>query len=100
MSASVKVSEDAKRTLEALQARITLATGTKIPQQKLLDTIISLSTDRIDQILEKTTEPKHPPEGQLDSLLDAPTDWGTETREEEIDQTLYGKRTPEEGEHY
>ncbi|OGD48347.1 hypothetical protein A3K69_04195 [Candidatus Bathyarchaeota archaeon RBG_16_57_9] len=96
MSTSIKLSEDAKRTLEKLQARITLATGAKIPQQRLLDTIIRLSADNIDQILEATTQARPLTMSQLEALLATPADWGTETREEEIDQTLYGRRATAE----
>lgn len=99
MSASIKLSEDAKRTLEKLQARITLATGSKIPQQHLLDTIIRLSADNIDQILETAKRARPLTGSQLDALLGAPMDWGAETQEEEIDQTLYGNRHPQGGTH-
>jgi hypothetical protein len=99
VTASIKLSEDAKRTLEKLQARITIATGSKIPQQHLLETIIRLSADNIDQILETTTQARPLTGSQLDALLDVPTDWGTETQEEEIDQTLYGKGHPQGDNH-
>jgi len=95
VSTSIKLSEDAKRTLEKLQARITLATGSKIPQQHLLDTIIRLSEDNIDQILKTTKQARPLTRSQLDTLLNTPMDWGAETQEEEIDQTLYGGRHPQ-----
>lgn len=96
MGSSIKVSEDAKKTLEALQAKIILATGTKIPQQRLLDTIIRFSADRIDQIMESTLESQPLPQSQIEALLNSPMDWGLETREEEIDTTLYGHRESSE----
>jgi hypothetical protein len=99
MSTSIKLSEDAKRTLEKLQARITLATGSKIPQQHLLETIIRLSADNIDQILETTKRAMPLNKNEINTILNTPMDWGTETREEEIDQTLYGKGHPKGGTH-
>ena len=99
MGSSIKVSEDAKKTLEALQAKITLATGSKIPQQRLLDTIIRYSADHVDQILERAIEAPPLPKSQLEAILNAPMDWGVETREEEIDQILYGQRMPSEDDH-
>jgi hypothetical protein len=83
MGATIKLSEDAKKTLETLQAKITQATGTKIPQRMLLDTIIRFSADHTDQILQMTHETQPLTQSQIDTIMQDPMDWDAETREEE-----------------
>ena len=51
MSSSVKISEDGKRLLETLQAKLVITTGRKYSQQELLDTIVRLSTEREDELI-------------------------------------------------
>jgi hypothetical protein len=92
MSGSVKLSEEAKTLLDKAQARVTLATGRKITQQELLEAMIEFSSRREDQLIEETVENIGPlSSDELDQLMSEPTDWGVETREDEIDKTLYGE---------
>ncbi len=91
MSSSVKISEDTKRILEAIQARIILKTGRKFSQQELLDTMVRTFEGREEELIKipgVVKLPLHPDE--VEKILKIPRDWGVETEEEEIDRALYG----------
>jgi len=93
MTTSVKMSEEGKCTLDALQAKILLTTGKKLSQQELLDMLVKLSAQREEELVKLITGiklPLHPEE--LEKLMKLPTDWGVKTKEEEIDEILYGKK--------
>lgn len=93
MSTSVKMSEEGKRILDTLQARILLATGVKISQRELLDTLVKLSAEHEDELFNFITGVKLPlPPEEVEKLMMLPTDWGVETKEEEIDTYLYGRK--------
>ncbi|MCW4050812.1 MAG: hypothetical protein NWE89_13860 [Candidatus Bathyarchaeota archaeon] len=92
---TVKMSDEAKKILEKLQAKITLKTGEKISQQQLLDEIIRLSERNEDQLFRQITSPPLGEE-EINKLLRTPMDWGVETVEEEIDIALYREETPPE----
>lgn len=93
MSTSVKMSEEGKRALDALQARLVLATGKKVSQQELLDTLVKLSAEREEELVRFMAGVKLPlPPEEVEKLMKLPTDWGIETKEEEIDEHLYGRR--------
>jgi len=88
---SVKISSRSKRVLEALQARLLLASGKRISQQELLDMIVELSAEREEELIKRIAGVKLPlSPGEIERLMEAPTDWGVETREEEVDKYLYG----------
>lgn len=90
MSTSIKISEKAKRVLDTLQARITLATGKKYSQQELLDMIIESSDDNKEEIVRRLTKVKLLSKKEVDALKKLSTDWGVHTKEEDIDLYLYG----------
>jgi len=93
MSTSVKMSEEGKRILDTLQARLLLATGKRITQQELLDTLVKLSAEREDELIIFITGVKLPlPPEEVEKLMTLSTDWKVETREEEIDIYLYGRK--------
>ncbi|MFQ6077394.1 MAG: hypothetical protein ACE5Z5_14910 [Candidatus Bathyarchaeia archaeon] len=93
MSTSVKMSREGKRVLDTLQARLLLATGKKIPQQELLDTLVKLSAEREDELVNFIAGIKLPlPPEEVERLMTLPRDWGVETREGEIDTYLYGQK--------
>lgn len=88
----MKLSEEAKTLLDKAQARVTLAMGRKITQQELLEAMIEFSSRREDQLIEETVENIGPlSSDELDQLMSEPTDWGVETKEDEIDKKLYGE---------
>jgi hypothetical protein len=93
MSTSVKMSEEGKRVLDALQARLVLALGKRISQQELLDVLVKFLAEREDELVRLLGEIKLPlPSEEVEKLMRLPTDWGVETREEEIDVYLYGEK--------
>ncbi len=92
MSTSVKISRESKRLLDKLQARLVITTGKKVSQQELLDTLMRFSTEREDEFFGLITGVRLPlPPEETEELMEMPTDWGVETREEEIDTHLYGR---------
>lgn len=94
MSTSVKISEEGKRLFDKLQARFVIATGKKVSQQELLDTLVRLSTEWEDELFGLITGVRLPlPPEEIEELMEKPTDWGVETREEEIDIHLYGRKS-------
>ncbi len=94
MSTSVKISGESKRLLDTLQAKLVIATGKKISQQELLDKLMKFSTEREDELFRLITGIRLPlPPEEIEALMEMPTDWGVETREEEIDIRLYGGKT-------
>lgn len=93
MTTSVKMSEEGKNSLDVLQAKILLATGKKLSQQELLDLLVKLSTQNEEELIKLITKIKFPLLSEdLEKLVKLPTDWGTETKEEDIDKILYGKK--------
>ncbi len=93
MDTSVKMSEEGKRILDTLQAKLLLATGKKVSQRELLDAVVKLSAEREDELIGFITGVELPlPPEEVEKLFALPTDWGVETREEEIDAYLYGRK--------
>ena len=91
MSTSVKISDECKHILEMLQARLVIAMGRKVSQQELLDALVKFSMEREDELIGHIVGAELPlPSEEIDKLMKLPTDWGVETREEEIDLHLYG----------
>ncbi len=89
----MKISKEGKRLLDKLQARFVIATGKKVSQQELLDTLVRLSTEREDDLFGLITGVRLPlPPEEIEELMKMPTDWGVETREEEIDIHLYARK--------
>jgi len=96
MDSSVKITEDTKNILDALQARITLRAKTRVSQQRLLEEAIKLSEENEDQLIRRLTGAKTPttPE-EIEKYLSKPRDWGVDTNEDDIDHHLYGvEKTP------
>jgi len=92
MSTSVKISGESKHLLDILQARLVIATGKKISQQDLLDSLMRFSTEREDEFFGLISGVRLPlPPEEIEELMEMPTDWGVETREQEIDTHLYGR---------
>lgn len=92
MSTSVKISEDAKRLLDQLQAKIVLSTGRKASQEEILDTIVKLSSEREEELIIRLAGVELPLSPRdIETLLKFSSKWGVSTSEEEIDQTLYGE---------
>ena len=89
----MKISEECKSVLDILQARLVLATGKKMSQQELLEALVRLSAEREDELVKFMAGVKLPlPLEEVEKLMKLPTDWGVETKEEEIDIYLYGRK--------
>ena len=88
----MKISVESKRLIDTLQARLVITTGKKISQQELLDTLVRLTAEREDELFRLIAGVRLPlPPEEVEKLMETPTDWGVETREEEIDVHLYGQ---------
>lgn len=91
MTTSVKMSEEGKCTLDILQAKILLATGKKLSQQELLDLLVKLAAQREEELVKIIAGVKLPlPPEELEKLMKLSTDWEVKTKEEDIDEILYG----------
>ncbi len=87
---TVKISDRANRKLDALQARIQLRDRKRATKQTILEQLIDRALEEEPSLL-LIRPPKYPlSKRTLRALADFPVDWGVETREEDIDRTLYG----------
>jgi hypothetical protein len=93
MSTSVKISVEAKKLLDKLQAKVVLSIGRKPSQEEVLDAILRLSTERQDEIITRLAGVKLPLSArETEQLMAVPEDWGVRTKEEDIDEILYGPK--------
>ena len=93
MTTSVKISEEAKELLDKLQAKVVLSLGRKPSQEKVLDAILRLSTERQEEIITRLAGVRLPlSPDEIENLMAVPEDWGVMTKEEDIDEFLYGRR--------
>jgi hypothetical protein len=93
MSTSVKLAEEDKKKLDKLQALVTLRSGRKLTQQELLSALIKDALAKSDEFAEVISGLKLPMNDEEFSRVRAlASDWGVETRSEEIDEILYGPR--------
>ena len=93
VSTSVKISRDAKRLLDTLQARLVIVRGYKISLKELLDSMVRFSAEHEKELFNFISGVNLPlsPE-EIEKLMSLPTDWGVDTGEEEIDSHLYGRK--------
>lgn len=91
MATAVKMDEETKSRLEALQAEITLKTGKKVTQQEILARLVKSAdesrTEFVDSFREGATELTDEEIAQFNEGMIAS---GVETDEEDIDEILYG----------
>lgn len=93
MATSVKMAEDTKSRLEALQAEIKLETGRKVTQQELLERLVDRAYESRDEFIDSFRDDddwEGLSEDEIERALSGTTDWGVETTEADIDETLYG----------
>lgn len=89
---TVKVTSETNEALDLLQARVRLRTGKRVTKDSLIQDLVrrALEQDEGDLILLKAS--KYPiPDKVWRMILKIPSDWGVETREEDIDRILYGE---------
>jgi hypothetical protein len=87
---TVKISKKTSRELEALQARFLRRSGKRKTKQAIIQDLVNRAIDDPEPLIIL-----QPPEVPLPVKIRAlirkyPSDWGTKTREEEIDELLYG----------
>ena len=86
MSTSVKMTEADKRKLDALQADLTRRRGVKVTQETLLRELVRMGQENIDKL---APEWKLSPAARR-RLMALPMSFGRPSREETIDEELYG----------
>ncbi|AGB17209.1 hypothetical protein Halru_2631 [Halovivax ruber XH-70] len=91
MSTSVKVTDETKSRLEELQAEIRLETGRTVTQQELLERIVtSTHTSKSELVEAFRDEFEGLSEQQIERWLSGTINSGVETREDDIDDIVYG----------
>lgn len=89
MATTVRIQDEDKAVLDALQARYLLATGDRISLDDLLHRLVELAEEHADAIILEDEAPRLTPE-EIKIFRKGSSDWGVVTHEDEIDQTLYG----------
>ena len=91
MATAVKMDEETKSQLEALQAEIKLRTGKKVTQQEILQRLVESAVESrsefIDSFREGTTSLS---DEELARFNQGTISSGVETDEDDIDEILYG----------
>ncbi len=91
VATTVKISTRAKERLNRLQAKLQLRYGRRFSLQEILEKAVELGEAREEELLMALLGSHLPlSKRAAQRLLRLPVDWGVETREEEIDETLYG----------
>lgn len=93
MATSVKMTAETKSRLEELQAEIKLETGRKVTQQELLDRLVDRAIESREEFIDSMREDDDwvgLDDDEIERALSGTTDWGVETTEADIDETLYG----------
>lgn len=89
MSTTVRIREADKEVLDELQARIRLETGERVPLEEVLHRVLDVAREHEDELTGRYPPPDLTEE-QKEKIRDIPTDFGEVTREEDIDEILYG----------
>lgn len=89
MSTTVRIRDEDKRRLDRLQAKITLETGEKPSLEDLLHRLVELGEAREGELIFQDQPPQLTGE-EKEQALSATHDLGIVTREEDIDEILYG----------
>lgn len=93
MPTTVRVKDEDKQVIDRLQARYLLATGKRISIERLISLILETAQQHEDEIIQED-EPPRLTEEETEAFLAAPSDWGVVTRDEDIDDVLYGGDEP------
>lgn len=91
MATAVKMDEEAKSQLEELQAEIKLKTGTKITQQEILSRLIESAIESRSEFIDSFRDSNTAlSDEEIHQFNQGMISSGVETREEDIDEILYG----------
>ena len=92
MSSSIKIKKKDKDKLNKLQAKLTLLLGRKLTQEEIMAHLLKMAERNEKDLLELILGESNPlTDKEIRKLMELPEDWGVETKEEEIDEILYGK---------
>ena len=87
---TVKISKKASRKLEALQARYRLRSGKRATRRAILEELVDRAMEDPAALI-LLSPPRTPLPAKVRARLRTyPHDWGIDTREEGIDEVLYG----------
>lgn len=91
MATAVRMDEETKSKLEALQAEIKLKTGKNVTQQEVLERLVQSAVESrsefVDSFRDSATTLTEEEIGQFNEGMISS---GVETDEEDIDEVLYG----------
>jgi len=91
MATSVKMDDDTKSRLERLQAEIRLKTGNRVTQQEVLARLVENAIESKADLVDSFREERVPvSEDDRDRFHEGMVSSGTATREDDIDDILYG----------
>ncbi len=85
---TVRLSQGAKRRLDALQARLVLLGGRSLTKEEVLERLVEHGERFPAHLLDDEAKP--PTDSGLRRLLSLPTSTGIRTHPSEIDRVLYG----------
>lgn len=89
MPTTVRVQDEDKAVLDALQARYLLATGQRISLDDLIHRLVELAEAHEDELILEDEAPHLTPR-EIKAFRAGASDWGVATSEEDIDRVLYG----------
>lgn len=89
MSTTVRIREEDKQVLDRLQARITLETGQRPSLEEVLHRVVELAEGHEGELILED-EPPELTEEEKEQILSISYSLGRVTREEDIDEILYG----------
>lgn len=91
MATAVKMDEETKSRLEALQAEIKLKTGKKVTQQEILARLVESAVESRSEFVDSFREAEVSlTDHELEQFNKGTIASGVETDEEDIDEILYG----------
>ncbi len=91
MATTVKISEEANRKLDRLQARVLLRTGRKLSKQEILEQLVRAGLTDETLLVRRSSRTRYPISDKAwKRVLGKVSDLGVVTREEDIDRILYG----------
>lgn len=89
MATTVRVQDEDKAILDALQARYLLSTGERIALDELVHRIVELAEAHEDEIILDDKPPRLSAK-EVAAFIGGASDWRVKTSEDDIDRILYG----------
>ncbi|MHA1231858.1 MAG: hypothetical protein ACTSPQ_14550 [Candidatus Helarchaeota archaeon] len=89
MTASIKISDDLKRLIEELQAKILIYQKRKLKQQEIIEKMLNFAAGYIDSIFGIIEDKKSIEDDYAYKVLYKPKKWGISDSSINIDRYLY-----------